>query len=69
MEKNFAHSSVVRQNILNNHLAVSEIQKAVGLTGIMFEGEYKFLKKQISEFFEVSDRTIDTCLEKHGKEL
>ena len=68
MEKDFAHSSIVRQNILNNHLAVSEIQKAVGLTGIMFEGEYKFFKKQIAEFFEVTDRTIDNCLEKHSKE-
>ena len=37
MEKNFASSSVMRQNVLNNQLAVGEIQKAVGIKGILFE--------------------------------
>ena len=48
MEKNFASSSVMRQNVLNNQLAVGEIQKAVGIKGILFENEYKFVKKQIA---------------------
>lgn len=35
----------------------------------MFENEYKFVKKQIADFFEVTERTIELCLEKHAREL
>ncbi len=69
MIKSLTDSSVTRQNILNNSLAVQEIQKAVGIKGILFESEYKFLKRQIAEFFEVTERTIDNCLEKNENEL
>ena len=67
--KDLVSSSIARQNILNNTQAVLEIQNAVGITGIMFEGEYKFLKRQVADFFEVTERTIDNCLEKNEKEL
>lgn len=69
MAKKITDSSITRQNILNNALAVQEIQKAVGVKGIVFEGEYKFLKRQVADFFEVTERTIDNCLEKNEKEL
>jgi len=69
MANNLTDSSVTRQNILNNPLAVQEIQKAVGIKGVLFENEYKFLKRQIADFFEVTERTINNCLEKNEKEL
>lgn len=69
MAKELANTSVARQNILNNSLAVAEIQKAVGIKGVLFENEYKFLKRQIAEFFDVTERTIDNCIEKNEKEL
>ena len=69
MPNKLTNSSVSRQNILNNSLAVNEIQKAVGVKGILFESEYKFLKRQIADFFEVTERTIDNYLEKYEKEL
>ena len=69
MQNKLTNSSVSRQNILNNTLAVNEIRKVVGIKGILFESEYKFIKRQIAEFFEVSERTIDYCLEKNEKEL
>ncbi len=69
MPKELTNSSVSRQNILNNSLAVNEIQKAVGVKGILFESEYKFLKRQIADFFEVTERTIDNYLERYEKEL
>lgn len=69
MATNLTDSSVTRQNILNNPLAVQEIQKAVGINGVMFENEYKFVKRQIADFFEVTERTINNCLEKNEKEL
>ena len=69
MAKNLTESSIVRQNVLNNTFAVKEIQKAVGLKGTLFENEYKFTKRQVAEFYEVTERTIDNCIEKHNKEL
>jgi hypothetical protein len=69
MAKELANTAVARQNILNNSLAVEEIQKAVGIRGVLFENEYKFLKRQIAEFFDVTERTIDNCLEKNNAEL
>ncbi|MCB9017069.1 MAG: DNA-binding protein [Prevotellaceae bacterium] len=69
MAKELTNTSVARQNILNNSLAMNEIQKVVGMKGILFENEYKFLKRQIADFFDVTERTIDNCIEKNEKEL
>jgi hypothetical protein len=69
MTKDLTSTAVSRQNILNNSLAVSEIQNAVGIKGVLFESEYKFVKRQIAEFFEVTERTIENCIEKNEKEL
>ena len=67
--KNLTTSEIARQNVLNNKYALEEIQKAIGLRGIIFEGELKFTKQQLSSFFEVSDRTINSCLLRNEKEL
>ena len=69
MAKDLISSSLARQNILNNKYAIQEIQTAVGIQGVLFENEYRFTKKQLAEFFEVTERTIDNCLEKNEKEL
>jgi hypothetical protein len=67
--KDLTNTSITRQNILNNQFAVTEIQNAVGIKGIMFENEYKFIFKQITDFFEVTERTIRDCIAKNEKEL
>jgi len=69
MNKNLTNSGITRQNILNNKFALQEIQKAVGVTGVLYEQEYRFTKKQVADFFEVSERTIDNHLEKYKKEI
>lgn len=69
MSKDLTNSGIARQNILNNRFALQEIQIAVGITGIMFESEFRFTKKQLAEFFEVTERTIDNFLEKNAAEL
>lgn len=69
MEKNLTNSSIIRQNIINNTYAVQEIQTAVGIEGIMFENELRFTKRQLAQFFEITERTIDNYLEKYEKEL
>lgn len=69
MEKKLTNSGITRQNILNNKYALQEIQKAVGIKGVLYEQEYRFTKKQVADFFEVSERTIDNYLEKYQKEI
>jgi len=62
-------SSLARQNILNNRVALDAIQEEVGIQGVLFEQSFRFVKKQIAEFFNVTERTIENCLERHEKEL
>jgi len=69
MSKDLTNSDIARQNILNNHYALEEIQKAVGIRGILFENEYRFTKKQLVAFYEVSMRTIENYTEKNKAEL
>jgi hypothetical protein len=69
MAKDLTNSQIDRQNILNNQYAFEEIRKEVGLVGILFEDEYKFIKDQVSAFFEVDPRTIDRYLEQFSDEL
>ncbi|MCF7920272.1 MAG: hypothetical protein K9N06_10215 [Candidatus Cloacimonetes bacterium] len=58
MGKDLTSSNIDRQNILNNRYAISEIQKAVDIQGIIFEGKLVFLIDQVADFFEVTPRTI-----------
>ncbi|MBI5215601.1 MAG: DNA-binding protein [Ignavibacteriae bacterium] len=69
MSKDLTSSAIDRQNILNNPYAVEEIQTAAGITGIVFNGEIKFIKDQLASFFEVDVRTVNRYLETHSDEL
>jgi hypothetical protein len=62
-------SNIERQNILNNKYAVTKIQEALDFVGIEFEGEYRFTKKMVADFFEVEERTIERYIEQYSKEL
>ncbi|NLK81252.1 MAG: hypothetical protein GX277_03510 [Bacteroidales bacterium] len=67
--KDLTNSTVARQNILNNNYAIEEVQNAVGIEGIMFDHQLRFLKSQIASFFEIDERTIERYLNVHEKEL
>jgi hypothetical protein len=69
MKKNLTNSPLERQNIMNNQLALSEIEKAVGIKGVLFEESYRFTKKQIADFYQVDIRTIERYLDKYSKEI
>lgn len=69
MNKDLTTSLIDRQNILNNHYAISEIEKAAGIQGIPFEGKIVVLKEQVASFFEVTQRTIENYLEQYSEEL
>lgn len=62
-------SNIERQNVLNNRFAVVKIQDSLGIVGIEFEGEYRFTKKMVADFYEVDERTIERYLEQNAKEL
>lgn len=69
MNKDLTKSDLHRKNILNNNYAIEIIYKEISFPGIMFENKYRFTKKQVAEFFEVDDRTIDRYIEAYKSEL
>lgn len=69
MSKDLTNSQIARQNVLNNPYALAEIQEAMGLQGVQFEGQLRFTKKQVAHFFEVSERTMTTLIKDNEAEL
>lgn len=43
--KDLTISKIERLNVLNNRFAIEKIQKTLDITGMMFDGEYRFTKK------------------------
>ena len=62
-------SNIERQNVLNNRFAIEEAQKALNVEGMLFEGEYRFTKKMVADFYGVEERTIERYLEENEAEL
>ncbi len=67
--KDLTTSDIHRQNILNNKFALERISEYIGYQGLIFDNEYKFTKKMVSEFYEVDERTIERYLDKNQVEL
>ena len=67
--KDLTISNIERQNVLNNRFAIEHIQKTLDITGMMFDGEYRFTKKMVADFYEVEERTIERYIEIFGSEL
>lgn len=59
MKKDLTNSDIDRQNILNNLIALNEIQKTADIKGIIFEGKITFTKDMIADFYAVDIRTIE----------
>ena len=59
MSRDLTTSAIARQNILNNPYAIAEIETAVGIRGVPFEGTHVVLKEQVAAFFEVTTRTVE----------
>lgn len=69
MAKDLTKSDVHRKNILNNKYALQEIEKEVAFPGILFEGSFRYTKRQIAQFYDVDERTINRYLEQHEEEF
>jgi hypothetical protein len=67
--KDLTVSAIDRQNILNNINAVEDIQKYLGIGGMLFQGEYRYTKKQVTDFFVVDSSTIERYLANNETEL
>lgn len=67
--KDLTNSEIDRQNILNNSIAIENIQNYIGLKGILFEGQFLFTSQQVETFFSIDKRTIKRYLTKYEEEL
>ena len=69
MGKDLTISEIERQNVLNNQVAIQNMQQALDIEGMLFEGAYRFTKQMVADFFEISISTIDRYLEQYSDEL
>lgn len=69
MTKDLTTSQIDRQNILNNDLAVNEIQNQTGIQGIIFEGRLRFTKSMVATYFDVDVRTIERYVSDNSDEI
>ena len=69
MAKDLTNSRLDRQNILNNEIAVEEIQLKSGVEGITWNGKIYVTREMTANFFEVDMRTISRYSEQNNEEL
>ena len=69
MSKDLTTSQVDRQNILNNEIAISEIQKSSKIECIVFEDKLYLTKNMVAAFFDVEIRTIERYVSDNATEL
>ena len=69
MPKDLTTSRLDRQNILNNEIAVEEIQEKSGVEGIFWNEKLYLTREMTASFFEVDIRTISRYIDQYNDEL
>lgn len=69
MPKSLTTSKIDRQNILNNSYAVEEIEKAIDIKSIDWDGQKYLTKNMVANFYNVDIRTIERYISKYNSEL
>jgi len=69
MNKDLTTSDLHRRNILNNNHALEVIYEEISFPGVMFEDSYRFTKKQVAEFYEIDNRTVERYIENNKAEF
>jgi len=69
MANDLTNSQIDRQNILNNVVALAEIQEKGDFKAIIWDGKLMFTRDMVAEFFEVDIRTISRYVEQNNEEL
>lgn len=67
--KDLTMSPIDRQNVLNNMEAIVYMQEFLGLPGMLFNGEFKYTKQHIADFYAIDISTVDRYLLQNEKEL
>lgn len=69
MAKDLTASRLDRQNILNNEMAIEEIQAKSGVEGIIWNDKLYVTREMTADFFQVDIRTISRYIEQNNEEL
>ena len=69
MTKDLTTSPIDRQNILNNELAIEELQPRCGLDGVCWNDSIYVTREMTANFFQVDIRTISRYIEQNSEEL
>ena len=69
MTKDLTTSRIDRQNILNNEMAIEEIQKNVVEKMVFWNDKYYLTKEMLASFFDVEVRTIERYISTYSEEL
>lgn len=69
MSKDLTNSQIDRQNILNNEIAIEEIQKNFKFNGVLWNKKIYFTRDTVATFFNVDIRTISRYIEQYNDEL
>ena len=69
MTKDLTTSPIDRQNILNNELAIEELQPRCGLDGVCWNDSLYVTREMTANFFQVDIRTISRYIEQNSEEL
>lgn len=67
--KDLTISIIERQNILNNRLAIEAVAEELSIAGMLFEGEYRFTKSMVAEYYKLEERTVERYIERFSSEL
>lgn len=69
MAKDLTTSRLDRQNILNNEIAVEEIQNKSGIEGVFWNEKIYITREMTAKYFDVDYRTISRYIEQYNDEL
>lgn len=69
MAKDLTSSRLDRQNILNNEIAIEEIQTKAGIEGVLWCDKVYVTREITAKFFEVDIRTVSRYVEQNNEEL
>ena len=69
MARDLTTSRLDRQNILNNDLAVEEIQSSIEIKSIPWNEKFYLTKELAAAFFNVDVRTIERYISNFSDEL
>ncbi|KAA6346649.1 hypothetical protein EZS27_005837 [termite gut metagenome] len=69
MKKDLVVSTIERQNVLNNKIAITAIREKLNVPALLFNDQYCFTKQMVADFYEVGVSTIERYLTTYENEL